>query len=559
MPSIRILFCCAVLLSVTHDRWLIAQGQQTASSVPTIRVTSRLVFLDVTVLDKQGHPVVSGLTKDDFSITEDKKPQRIFSFDAPDAHRAEDDMANAELAGHSPMMIFVLDLLNSRFEDFSYIRYSVRKYLAAQPTQLDAPAELMVLGNQSLEIVQGYTRNKTDLLYALDHVPRALPYKLSAPWNGERLSQSIQALQQVALQNRHISGRKIIVWVGVGGPSMNTSDVLGAGDEVRLYVHQTTNMLVEARTSLFMIYPGLMNPDSVLRRMTLMSEFGKITENDPFVGDVSFPLFVNETGGKLYNRNDVDVEIKQSQELGSKYYTLTYRPQAGDANGKFRKIRVTLRNPNLHVLTQSGYYSPEQTPPNDPRQQASYEISEAAQSTFPFDGLTLTIAHATRHPDSRTAEFTVLLKSTNIRWQPTDDGASATDLTLAAVSLTQRRDILASKLQSVTVRSNTQDAKRLAVSSSLLTVTIRVPNQTRSVRIIVRAAEDGQIGAVEMDDKTLNAAPEAPTPEPGLLRRRRPEPTSTQPWTMRTTVRCCPRNIDLCSSICHRLPGPAVW
>ena len=50
MPSIRILLCCAVLLSVTHDRWLIAQGQQTASSVPTIRVTSRLVFLDVTVL-----------------------------------------------------------------------------------------------------------------------------------------------------------------------------------------------------------------------------------------------------------------------------------------------------------------------------------------------------------------------------------------------------------------------------------------------------------------------------------------------------------------------------
>ena len=250
MPSIRILLCCAVLLSVTHDRWLIAQGQQTGSSVPTIRVTSRLVFLDVTVLDKQGHPVVSGLTKDDFSITEDKKPQRIFSFDAPDAHRAEDDMANAELAGHSPMMIFVLDLLNSRFEDFSYIRYSVRKYLAAQPTQLDAPAELMVLGNQSLEIVQGYTRNKTDLLYALDHVPRALPYKLSAPWNGERLSQSIQALQQVALQNRHISGRKIIVWVGVGGPGMNTQDVLGSGDEVRLYVHKTTNMLIEARTSL---------------------------------------------------------------------------------------------------------------------------------------------------------------------------------------------------------------------------------------------------------------------------------------------------------------------
>ena len=51
----------------------------------TIRVTSRLVFLDVTVLDKKGHPVVKGLeAKDgDFSITDNKRPQRIFSFEAP--------------------------------------------------------------------------------------------------------------------------------------------------------------------------------------------------------------------------------------------------------------------------------------------------------------------------------------------------------------------------------------------------------------------------------------------------------------------------------------------
>ena len=45
---------------------------------------------------------------------------------------------------------------------------------------------------------------------------------------------------------------------------------------------------------------------------------------------------MNETGGNLYyNRNDVDMEIKRSQELGSEYYTLTYQPQEEPANGKF--------------------------------------------------------------------------------------------------------------------------------------------------------------------------------------------------------------------------------
>src|ERR1700751_911432 len=56
-----------------------AQNQRTtAPSTPTFRLNSTLVFLDVTVLDKNGRPVVTGLRKDDFTITEDKKPQRIF-------------------------------------------------------------------------------------------------------------------------------------------------------------------------------------------------------------------------------------------------------------------------------------------------------------------------------------------------------------------------------------------------------------------------------------------------------------------------------------------------
>ena len=118
-------------------------------------MTSRLVFLDVTVLDKKGRPVVSGLTKDDFTITEDKRPQAIFSFEAPQTHIvnaiADDDNPD----GKAPVTIFVLDLLNSSFEDFAFIRYSVRRYLAAQPPLLAAPAEMMVIGNQSSGVVAG--------------------------------------------------------------------------------------------------------------------------------------------------------------------------------------------------------------------------------------------------------------------------------------------------------------------------------------------------------------------------------------------------------------------
>ena len=238
-------------------------NQQQPAPPPTLRVTSNLVFLDVTVLDKKGRPVVTGLTKDDFTITEDGKPQRIFSFEAPEEH-AIDPAASGEdnPEGKAPVTILVLDLLNSRFEDFAYIRYSVRNYLMAQPEQLTAPAELLVVGNRSLAMLQGYTRSRADLLYALDHLPAALPYKMmNGEFVFERFDQSIDALQQIALQNKGVPGRKNIIWVGHGGPNLvldrNTAIAPKLREELREYVHMTTNMLVDARISLFVIYPGL--------------------------------------------------------------------------------------------------------------------------------------------------------------------------------------------------------------------------------------------------------------------------------------------------------------
>jgi len=69
----------------------------------------------------------------------------------------------------------------------------------AQAAQLAAPAELLVVGNRSLEMVQSYTRSREDLLFGLDHIPAALPLKVNGSSFDERFSQSIDALQQIAL------------------------------------------------------------------------------------------------------------------------------------------------------------------------------------------------------------------------------------------------------------------------------------------------------------------------------------------------------------------------
>jgi hypothetical protein len=150
----------------------------------------------------------------------------------------------------------------------------------AQPTQLASPTELMVIGNESLELLQGYTRNRAGLLYALNHLPAALPYKeIRGAFFWERFAQSIDALQQIALQSRGVPERKNIVWVGHGGPNVFLDPLdfnVKLTDELKQYVHSTTNMLVDARISLFVASCSTIATTSI-RRSELRSKWARST------------------------------------------------------------------------------------------------------------------------------------------------------------------------------------------------------------------------------------------------------------------------------------------
>jgi hypothetical protein len=291
----------------------------------------------------------------------------------------------------------------------------------------------------------------------------------------------------------------------------------GLALKVRRYVHETVNLLVEARISLFVIHPDLkvdfMKPLLSNPWLNLMSEVINPDSGDPRSGDFNFGMFVSETGGKLYfNRNDVDGEISSSQQMGSRYYTLSYQPPAVDADGRFRRIRVTMRNPNLRAVTKDGYFAPDRNASPDPHWQAKMSLYEAAVSTLPYTTLNLKIAGIARHPDSRAAVLTLQLKPQNLVWRKTEDGKSAINLVVAGVCLTPRRDVLSSSVEEVTLQANTQDPNRLAdlVLSPKLSLT--VPRRTASVRVVMESEDGGQMGTADLDRTALDAAPSQSTP-----------------------------------------------
>src|SRR5690242_2377765 len=123
------------MLAVVAIPWAGAQN--------VFRVNSREVVVDVTVTDGKGVPV-QGLTKDDFSITDEGKPRTITSFAIANAFApitgrptplhpaAEGDAGGGAVAvGHSTAII--VDEVNSYFEDAYQARKAVTDVMAKIP------------------------------------------------------------------------------------------------------------------------------------------------------------------------------------------------------------------------------------------------------------------------------------------------------------------------------------------------------------------------------------------------------------------------------------------
>ena len=77
MPISRLRTLLVLLLSPSLGLAQIA----TPAPDTTIRITSRIVYVDVVVHDSSGH-LVRGLTQNDFKVFEDNKPQQIDYFTA---------------------------------------------------------------------------------------------------------------------------------------------------------------------------------------------------------------------------------------------------------------------------------------------------------------------------------------------------------------------------------------------------------------------------------------------------------------------------------------------
>jgi len=132
------------------------EGEKKQAAVPddVLRLETTLAVFDILVLDKQGGSV-AGLTKDDFLVKEDGKPQEVAGFSLGDGSAVPRSI------------VLIIDYSGSQLP---YIENSV----AAAKTLVDKlkPKDRMAIVTDDIALLVEFTSDKTKLKEALDSLAR---------------------------------------------------------------------------------------------------------------------------------------------------------------------------------------------------------------------------------------------------------------------------------------------------------------------------------------------------------------------------------------------------
>jgi VWFA-related protein len=487
------------------------------AQTPTITVNTRLVVLDIVATDKDGKPV-SGLTRDDFQIFEDESVQPIRSFEAPGSHVLPPDLtsttvfdpAEPKSFGQSPVTVLVMDQLNTHFEDSSFARRQLHDYLASQPAMLAQPTTLLTLEEGHFRQLQGFTRGRDQLLKALAAAPTKYAWALEV--NGktdhgplERLEASLNALEAMAQSYARVPGRKNLVWVGGGFPSMDP-DAVDAGDMqlVKNTIQHVTDVLLERRVTVYAV-----DPTSTAASMTEITDATQMmfaqaageglgTGADPFDASEDFDRLGPVTGGRIVRgRNDLSTQIGAAVAQGDVYYTLSYSPSsASEAAAKYRSIRVVCKRPGVVIATRNGYY-PAPAEKQGSAEAISYDLSTAADSQIPLNGLAVTVERDSV-ADTKGDAYSLHVRSRDLSWSVGGDGSSAAHVAVLAAVFSGKNKMTGHTVQTMTATAKPGVNVREDGKIANFDVVVKESGKASRVRFVVRDSVTGSMGSVDI-------------------------------------------------------------
>jgi VWFA-related protein len=489
---------------------------QAPPSIAPLRVTARLVVLDVVVVDAAGH-VVPNLDKSQFTVTEDKVAQTIRNFENPTDHAMPPSRpgqmlvrSSADLPkiGTAPVNVLVIDELNTPYLQIAQAQEQMRRFLEKQPEVLPAPTMFVASGASRITVLHDFTQSRADLLASVrQHVTEAdfdaLVNQLNGGKTGSQngFAKTLGALSQIASSLRGIPGHKNVIWVGTG--YNNAYDLLSASQSdagtMGAAVKLVTDRMLEARITLSTIDPaGVMRP--VVEDQSQEADAMNASASTGGANmAVSFDTLARSTGGAvLSGRNDLDKLVDDVASEQTQYYTLTYAPTNHSDDGRpYRQIRVTLKDPALHATTRTGYFvaadevsavAPNTT--STQPQQLKFDLATAARTTLVYTGLHM---QASRNSKG----YTLLIAARDLQWSAPENDARTATVTMLVVCYDAKNKELAQHASQLKEQIGAGDDIQNGANAAFA-FPFALPSGTARIRFVARDAATGALGSINV-------------------------------------------------------------
>jgi VWFA-related protein len=342
------------------------QGNRSSSQPEgmVLHMEVRRVPVDIVVTDKQGNPV-KGLTKDDFIVTEDKRPQTVLSFESVDSSQTFTPPKLPPMPANTfvnlpsgpekgPLYILYYDMVNTPPDDQMTFHKELFDFIDhAQPGTRIA----IFVNYAGLHMLQGFTSDHELLKAALlskgpgPHMPEVF-------FDGRTYYQNDAG---AALSNLHfiadymsgIPGRKNLLWLScsfpipvaatVSGVNSQQGGVGGGFSSSTLQINDLSYLL---QNMIKQTYAAFMRSQIALYPINV----GGITSVDRGGGggdSVAYYQIMDTvaaaSGGKAYyGSNHIDELIDKAVADGEDYYSLTYEPTNMKYDGLERQISISL-------------------------------------------------------------------------------------------------------------------------------------------------------------------------------------------------------------------------
>lgn len=216
----------------------------------------------------------------------------------------------------------------------------------------------------------------------------------------------------------------------------------------------------------------------------------------------SLRVLAEQTGGAAaVESNDYADAFDRIQRENSSYYVLGYYPPSDKRDGRFHRIEVKLKRPGLRVVARKGYAAPKgkpETPVVDPSAGTSTALRELLNSPLQAPGLTLSVAAAPFDSPKENVAVTVEIIGRNLTFKQ-EKGLFNNTVEVSMLPLEARGKAQQGRRSEVKLTLKPQTAQILSATAVRLSPRLTLPPGRYQLRVAARESGEGLTGSVFYD------------------------------------------------------------